>query len=88
MTLQHTPTPLDRDEFEALEIIVAKHFGPAETAFTVRAVNCHEEMVKALKDVLFVLKGQAQAGNYFDSSERDISLEGVVEQAIAKAEGK
>ena len=60
----------------------------ANAAYIVKAVNAHEEMVKALKDVLFVLKGQAERGNFLDSSERDISLEGVVEQAIAKAEGK
>lgn len=97
MKPSHTPTPWALNEPIKTEIVsgygstdigVAQNLREADAAFIVRAVNSHEELVKALKDVLFVLKGQAEHGNFLDSSERDISLEGVVEQAIAKAEGE
>jgi len=64
---QHTPTPwkVNRDEIDYVEIItnenpfftVAKVTGGdmrearANAAFIVKAVNCHEELIKALNEV-------------------------------------
>lgn len=82
METEHTPTPLDRDEVSALEIIVSKHYGQGETAFIVRAVNCHEERDLYLRMVARSACQSQKTGN------RCLCFSCEANRLIAKAEGK
>ena len=68
---QHTPTPLD------VAISLSYSVATPETkAYIVRAVNCHEALLEACKDVLLKIE-----------SGKDIGT-GILIDAIAKAKGR
>lgn len=57
----------------------------ANAAFIVRAVNCHEELLEALKDIVMHERGECDHDNIEECSKVVLKI---AERAIAKAEGK
>jgi hypothetical protein len=64
-------------------IPVAVFANTTDAAFAMRAVNCHDELLKALKAVL----GIARAATMHSGGEHNRKRVAAAEAAIAKAEG-
>lgn len=86
---QHTPTPWKIEEsYVGARYMVRSAHGDEtamtryreDAAFIVRAVNCHEELVEALK-------GAVRAIEYLSGTTKHGLIYEAAKQAIAKAEG-
>ncbi len=86
--MNHTPTPwikLVMHEETRTPEEVASYAGP-NAGYVLRAVNAHEELLKAMRKAIKRLRDGDGSDSFFP--EQDHEAIEIMEQAIAKGEGK
>lgn len=82
--MTHTPTPSLAIVSESASHIAFVNGGTYSRGEVIRAVNCHSDLVRALKEILY----QAPNGRWFVGVNGDSDVTYIVDDVMRKAEAK